>query len=68
MRQWLKDKRLDIGLTQVQIAKKLNIKQYDYSRIENGTRQKKISLDMASKLSELFSVPIEEILEYEKAG
>lgn len=65
MRQWLKERRSLANLNQEQVAEKLGVKQYDYSRIENGTRQKKISLEMATKLSDLFGISIEEIRELE---
>lgn len=35
---WLKRKRLDLGLTQKQMAEKINISRNAYSRYENGDK------------------------------
>lgn len=50
------------------IAEKLKISESYYSLIENGNRQRKLSLEMTQKISELFDVPIETIIEKERRG
>ena len=68
MRIWLKRKRIECGLSQAQLAEKLGIKQYDYSRIETGSRQKKLSLETAMKLSEFLEITMEEIQLFESVN
>ena len=65
MRVYLRKMREQAGLTQLEVAKKLNISEGSYSLIENGKRQIKMSIDMAKKLAEAFEVPIDTILENE---
>ena len=66
MREWLKEKRCAAGLTMKQIAEKLNMTESYYSYIENGNRQKKMDIPLASKLSVVFGIPLETIAELEK--
>lgn len=66
MRTYLKEFRENLGLSQDEVSKKLCLSRPYYSRIELGKRQKKLSLDIALKLSEIFNVPITTILENEK--
>ena len=66
MRKWLKDLREEKGLTQQNVAEKLDIAQQYYSCIENGERQKDLSLSIIVKIAETFGVTIEWIAEQEK--
>lgn len=66
MRDYLKQCREKIGLTQLEIAKKLDISESYYCLIEKGERQKKLEIDIVSKLSEILSVSIKWIIEQEK--
>lgn len=66
MRHWLKKLRTENGLTQKEMADKLNIAQNYYNMIENGDRQKDINLSLVTKLAELFDVSVEWIAEQEK--
>lgn len=68
MREYLKNFRKKIGASQMDIAEKLKISESYYSLIENGNRQRKLSLEMTQKISELFDVPIETIIEKERRG
>lgn len=68
MREYLKNFRKKIGASQMDIAEKLKISESYYSLIENGNRQRKLSLEMTQKISELFDVPIETIIEKERKG
>jgi len=65
MRGWLKEKRVAFGYTMAQMAKMLGITESYYSMIEAEERQKKMDMALASKLSAIFSTPIEKIAELE---
>ena len=67
MRGWLLDTRKEKGLTQLDVAKKLDITESYYNYIENGVRQKKMDITLASKLSVIFDIPLQRIIELEKA-
>lgn len=49
-----------------QMAQMLDITESYYSLIEAGERQKKMDMMLASKLSVIFGIPIEEIANYER--
>lgn len=66
MRDWLVDYRTKAGLTQAQMAKKLNISEAYYSYIEKGERQKKMDLSLVFKLSDIFCITAQQIVEHEK--
>lgn len=68
MRQWLKNLREQNKWTQLDVAKKLEISEAYYSFIENGTRQKKMDISLVSKLSAIFDVSIQQIVEWEEHG
>lgn len=65
MRTYMKQLREMSGLTQAEVAKELNISEGSYSLIENGKRQLKMTIEMAKKLSDVFGVSIDFILENE---
>lgn len=65
MRDWLLAARKQAGMTQLEMAKKLDITESYYSFIEAGDRQKKMDLTLAVKLSGILGVPIERIVELE---
>lgn len=67
MRGWLKDARLEHGMTQLQVANKLDITESYYSLIENGDRQKKMDISLVSKLSVVFGLPVQEIVSLESS-
>lgn len=66
LKKWLKKLRTKNKLSQLDMAKKLDISESYYCLIENGERQKKLDLSMVTKLSEIFGVSIEWIAEQEK--
>lgn len=66
MRDWLKKCRDDIGMSQRNVADKIGISQQYYALIENGERQKKIDIELAQKLADIFGVTLEFICEREK--
>lgn len=61
MREYLRERRKSKGLSQKDVAQKLNISESYYCLIENGERQQKINIDILSKLSEIFGVPFDEL-------
>lgn len=63
MRNWLKELRVKAGLTQLEVARQLNISESYYSLIESGARKKDIGVSLIVKMSQIFNVPIEEIIE-----
>lgn len=65
MRKWLRELRVSNKMSQRNVAERLSITQQYYSCIESGQRQAGMSLDMAQKLSGIFDVPIDVILENE---
>lgn len=66
MRNWLKNLRTNKQMSQQSISKLLNISQNYYSNIENGERQKKLDLPLAIKISKIFEVSLDWIIEQEK--
>ncbi len=65
MREWLKEKRLERGLTMAQLAEKIGITESYYSYIEAGERQKKMDITLAIKLSTALDMPFLDVLERE---
>lgn len=65
MRQWMKKLRKERNLTQKDAAHILGISASTYAMIEMGERQKKMSVEMALKLAEVFGVTMEFICENE---
>ena len=68
MREWLKKAREDKGITMKTAADELNISESYYCSIENGTRQKRMDISLASKISAVFGVPLAVVVEMEQAG
>lgn len=65
MRGWLEKERAKAGLTQAELAKKLDLTESYYSRIESGERQKKMDVTLVAKLSAVLGIPIVDIIELE---
>ena len=66
MRRWLKKLREKKRVSQQNVADMLNVSQQYYALIENGERQKKLSIELAQKLADVFGVTFEYICEQEK--
>lgn len=66
MRYWLKKLRGKKHISQQNVADMLNMSQQYYALIENGERQKKLSIELAQKLADVFGVTFEYICEQEK--
>lgn len=68
MREWLKKAREDSGLTMKVVADKLGVSESYYCAIENGTRQKKMDIVLATGLSAVLGVPLAAVVEMEQAA
>jgi transcriptional regulator with XRE-family HTH domain len=66
MREYLRSLRENKKMTQEQIAAHLGINANYYCMIENGDRQKNMSLLIANKLSKVLNVPLEFIVQEEE--
>lgn len=65
MRDWLKEKRTERGLTMAQMAERLDLTESYYSLVESGKRQQKMDIVLAAKLSAVLAFPIDQIVELE---
>lgn len=65
MRDWLKEKRTERGLTMAQVAERLDLTESYYSLVESGKRQQKMDIVLAAKLSTVLAFPIDQIIELE---
>ena len=68
MRDWLKKLRQDNLKTQLETANELDISESYYNLIENGERQKQLSMELAQKIADVFGVSLDYISEQEKRG
>lgn len=67
MREWLKNLRIEKGLTMRDMSEKLCISESYYSMIESGDRQKKMDLTVVSGIASIFGLPIAQVIELEQA-
>jgi transcriptional regulator with XRE-family HTH domain len=65
MREWLKSARKEKNLTLKEVGAALGITESYYCSIENGERQKRLDLMVASGLSEILGIPVAEIVRLE---
>lgn len=65
MREYLISLRTENGLTQKQIAQKLDISESYYNQIEKGERQKKMDITLLNRLSLALEIPITVLINYE---
>lgn len=65
MRDWLKEKRTEQGMTMAEMAKRLDLSESYYSKIESGDRQRKMDIRLVSKLCKILDISIEEIISKE---
>lgn len=65
MREWLRAEREKRDLTLSEMAEKLDISTAYYCYIEKGERQRSLDLSIASKISDIFDIAIEQIVKYE---
>lgn len=65
MRDYLKVLRSSLGMSQQSVAKKLYVTRQYYQQIETGDRQMHMGMNLAIKLSEIFEVPLNYIIDQE---
>lgn len=66
MREWLKTARIAKNLTMRGMAEKLDISESYYCFVENGERQKRMDIALASALSVILDIPLATIVEEER--
>ena len=66
MREYLKELRKIKRLTQLEVAKKLDISESYYNQIENGERQTQLKASILVGLSNVFNISVDELLRYEQ--
>ena len=66
MREYLKQLRIQKGMTMQDVADSFGISRQYYEMIESGDRQKKMDFTLVAKISTLFGISMEQIAEYEK--
>lgn len=66
MRRWLKEARIQRGLTMKVLSEKLGISESYYCSIEGGTRQVRMDMALASRLSKELEVPLSVMMAYEE--
>lgn len=62
MRDWLKEARLEKGLTMKEMAEKMGLSESYYCYIEKGQRQRDMDLSLAGGISKVLGVPMKKIL------
>ncbi len=67
MREYLVSLRKEKGLTQKQLADKLDISESYYNQIEKGERQKRMDITILDKLAIALDVSIPDLINYENA-
>jgi len=65
VREWLKTARVKKNLSMAEMGKRLNISESYYSYIESGERQKNMDISLASKISVILDIPLNEIVKAE---
>lgn len=66
MRDYLKQIRIQKSMNQQDVANRLGIRRQYYNLIENGVRQKNMSLSTLEKLAQVFQVPVTDLIEAER--
>ena len=64
-RTWLKEARVKAGKTMAEVGDELDISESYYSLIENGKRQNPMDITLVTKLSKIFCLSIQQIVELE---
>ncbi len=65
MRDWLKEKREEVGYTCKEMGEKLGMSESHYFRVEKGERLLKLPISTAVKISETLGIPLSSIITYE---
>ena len=67
MREWLKDLRKSLGMTQAEMAGEIGCTVANYSLIESGKRQTRMELPLIWKIAKATEKPVGTIAEMEMA-
>lgn len=65
MREWLKEKRQEQGLTGREMAERLGITEPYYWLIESGQRKQKMDVGLVVELARILHMSIDNIIGYE---
>ena len=65
MREYLKKLREEHGYSMQTVADKIGISKQYYQRIEVGERQQNMDITLVVKLSEVFGISIQSIIDHE---
>ena len=66
MRKWMKEKRMEIGLTQQNVADSIGISKQYYQQIENGKRQKDLCTSLIMGIADCFKISAVDVVNFEK--
>lgn len=66
MREWLKNARIERGLTMKELGMKLGISESYYCSIEAGTRQKNMDLSLVAALASALGISVADIVQFER--
>lgn len=66
MRRYLYELRKKNNMTQQDVADMLRISRQYYGFVEKGERKQEMSISMMCKLSEVFNVPVSELISSER--
>lgn len=66
IRELRKQHKMNKGYTMKDMGEKLGISESYYCAIENGDRQKRMDMLIASGLATIFSIPVAKIVSFEK--
>jgi len=65
MRTWLKNARIEKGMTMKEAGTALGISESYYCSVEAGQRQRHMDITLAAGISVLFGIPIAKIVQLE---
>lgn len=66
MREYLRQLRIENGMTMQDVADAFGMSRQYYEMIESGDRQKNMDFTLVTKISNLFGISMERIAEYEQ--
>lgn len=66
MREYLKQLRVSAGMTMQEVADRFGITKQYYEMIESGERQRKMEITLIAKISDLFGIPMEQVIARER--
>lgn len=66
MREYLRQLRQNTGMTMAEVSKRFGISRQYYEMIESGERQRKMDITLIAKISAVFGVPMEKIVQLEQ--